>query len=232
MKQTIMIIALLAVIAVNGLANALPLNGQTTGEISNRLNVLFTPAGYVFSIWGFIYILLIIWVIRSVKKWSVIYERAYVPFLASCAFNITWIFMWHYEFFAVSVAVITGLLLSLIVLYQRIEKEAFSFWDRLPFSVYLGWVSVAVIANVSYTLTHYQWNGFGLSDTVWTVGLIIIAAALAVSFRFFHQDRAYPLVFVWALIGIAVRNWGDAQTVVYASLAAAAVIFISAIWKK
>lgn len=200
-------IALISVITVNVLANTLPLNGQTTGDISKKLDVLFTPASYVFSIWGFIYFLLTVWVIRSFNKENQMYRTTHIPFLMSCLFNIAWILLWHYEYFASSVIVIILLLLSLIVLYTRIEHEAFTLWDRLPFSIYLGWISVAVIANISYTLTYYRWNGFGISDVTWTILLLVMSAALAIIFRFQHDDRFYPLVFMWALIGIAVKNW-------------------------
>jgi len=50
LRQAVNVVAALMTIAINGLANALPLNGQTTGEISDRFRVYFVPAGYVFSI--------------------------------------------------------------------------------------------------------------------------------------------------------------------------------------
>lgn len=227
------LLALIAVVAVNALANIVPFNGQTTGEISDKLNVLFTPAGYVFSIWGLIYFLLAVWVLRGFNKGTtILYKDTHVPFLVSCLLNITWIVLWHYEFFASSVAVIIGLLLSLIVLYKKIERQRFEFWDRFPFSVYLGWVSVAVIANISYTLTHYNWNGFGISAVAWTILLIVVAAVLAISFRFSHHDRVYPLVFVWALIGIAVRNWTGEPIVSYMAIAAAIIVLFSSFLKR
>ncbi|OKL36159.1 hypothetical protein BLL40_12030 [Domibacillus mangrovi] len=219
------------VIIVNFLANSLPLNGQTTADIANRLDVLFTPANYVFSIWGLIYLLLAVWVIRGFNKENRVYRITHIPFLTSCLFNIAWIFLWHYEYFASSVVVITLLLLSLIVLYARIEREHFSLWDRLPFSIYLGWISVAVIANISYTLTYYGWNGFGISDVAWTVVLLVIATTLAIIFRFAHHDRFYPLVFVWALFGIAVQNWPNEPFVATTALIFSVFVLISALLK-
>ncbi|MBM7649581.1 hypothetical protein JOC78_002555 [Bacillus ectoiniformans] len=228
------LLALIIVISVNAAANALPLNGQTTGEISNRLNVLFTPAGYVFSIWGFIYLLLGIWVIRQIPKERrnlPLYKQTHLLFILSCLLNIAWIFLWHYEFFAFTVLVMLAFLITLIKLYQKIEQVDFSFMDRLPFSVYLGWISVATIANISYVLKYYHWNGFGLSDTFWAILLLLIATGIAVTFRLSHRDAAFPLVFIWAFIGIAVQNWGDAAIVSYIALAMSAVVFAS-LFKK
>jgi translocator protein len=222
----------LLVVGVNILANALPLNGQTTGEISDKLDVLFTPAGYVFSIWGFIYILLGIWILREFPKDRrnlPLYEVTSLFFILSCLLNSAWIFAWHYEFFLVSVLLLTGLLLTLIFLYIRLQHTSPSFFDRLPFSVYLGWVSVAVIANISYYLVYIGWNGFGLSDAAWTIIMLCLASAIAIVFRIKNSDRIYPLVFVWAFIGIAVRNWSEHAAVSYTALGLTAVMLVFAV---
>ncbi|MFK3961571.1 TspO/MBR family protein [Guptibacillus hwajinpoensis] len=229
-KFLLNLIAYILVVTVNGLANALPLNGQTTGDISNRLNVLFTPAGYVFSIWGLIYLLLGIWVIRQFPKSRrdlPIYQETSGLFVLSSILNSLWIFMWHYEFFGISVIVMLLLLFTLIRLYTNLKAADASFFDLLPFSVYLGWISVATIANISYYLTYIDWNGFGISDTIWTFLLLIIATILALYFLKSEQDWIYPLVFVWAFIGIGVKNQnGDVPLVVYSSYVLAALILI------
>ncbi|RDY70475.1 tryptophan-rich sensory protein [Halobacillus trueperi] len=232
-KWIMNVLAFILVVTVNGLANALPLNGQTTGEISNRLNVLFTPAGYVFSIWGLIYILLGIWVIRQFPKSRrdlPIYQETSGLFVLSSLLNSLWIFMWHYEFFGISVLVMIGLLLTLIRLYQILQKNEGSFFDRLPFSVYLGWISVATIANISYYLTYIGWDGFGISATVWTVLLMIVGTLLAIYFMKSQDDWVYPLVFVWAFIGIGVKNQGsDVPLVVNSAFILAGLLLVLAI---
>lgn len=229
-KFLLNLIAYMIVVTVNGLANSLPLNGQTTGEISNRLNVLFTPAGYVFSIWGLIYLLLGIWVIRQFPKSRrdlPVYQETSGLFVLSSILNSLWIFLWHYEFFGLSVIVMLLLLLTLIRLYTKAKAADASFFDLLPFSVYLGWISVATIANISYYLTYIDWDGFGLSDSVWTFLLLIIATILALTFLKKEQDWIYPLVFVWAFIGIGVKNQnGDVPLVVYSSYFLAALLFM------
>lgn len=223
-------IAFVLVVTVNGLANALPLNGQTTGEISNRLDVLFTPAGYVFSIWGLIYILLGIWIIRQfpVRRRNLpLYRNTSGLFVLSSILNSLWILLWHYEFFVFSVVVMILLLASLVRLYVNAKSVDASFFDLLPFSVYLGWVSVATIANISYYLNHIEWDGFGLSASIWTFFLLLVATVLALYFLKKEDDGIYPLVFVWAFIGIGVKNQGGGvPLVIYSSYIFATILLI------
>ncbi len=233
LRYILVIVSLLAVITTNALANILPLNGQTTGEISNRLPVLFTPAGYVFSIWSLIYLLLIFWVIglwRNRFNKDALYERRSLLFIISCVFNIAWIFLWHYEYFLLTVLVMISLLLTLIILYRTYPVQDNRLSSRLPISIYLGWISVATIANISYVLTVYEWSGWGLSDPLWAVIMMTIGAALALHIRFHHFDIAYPAVFIWAFIGIAVRNGFEELLVMTAALFLSAVLLVGIIF--
>lgn len=223
----LMTLAFLAVVTLNALANILPLNGQNTGDISNRLPVLFTPAGYVFSIWSVIYILLAAWIIAFWVRW----KKGELPsykvtlfFTLSAAFNIIWLLLWHYEFFAWTIVVMIGYLISLIALYLQYSNEDQSWTRRLPISVNMGWISVATIANISYVLTFYNWGGWGLSDQLWTVIMLTVGTALALHIRFHHYDIPFALVFIWAFIGIAVKHGTDELLVTTASLFLSGVI--------
>jgi translocator protein len=224
-------LGLLLVVIVNALANTLPLNGQTTGEISNRLNVLFTPAGYVFSIWGLIYLLLFIWVLRQLPKNRrnlPLYESTSGLFLLTCMLNILWIFLWHYEYFFYTVLVMIAFLITLIFLYKKVKSFHPPKIDVIPISIYLGWVSVALIANISYYLVYIQWNGWGISPVVWTIIMLWVAALLAGIFYMKEKDPYYVLVFIWALIGIGVKNQASFPSVSYVSyvLSIALLIFL------
>ena len=55
-RQLATVLIFIVTVAINGAANALPINGQTTAEISDRFRVFVIPAGYVFAIWGLIYL--------------------------------------------------------------------------------------------------------------------------------------------------------------------------------
>ena len=221
------IVALAITIFVNGLANGLPLGGQTTGEISDKYPSLFTPAGYVFSIWGLIYLGLIVFVIwqalprqRSDEK----LRSVRVPFLVSCACNAAWIFAWHFDFLVLSLALMAGILGSLILIYRRLEigqkpapAPAPGRWAmHLTFSIYLAWISVASIANVSALQISRGWDDLLFSAATWTVIKIAIAGSIAATVLFRRGDAAFMLVVVWASIGIAAAHT-DVPMVVGAS---------------
>ncbi|MGD6992990.1 TspO/MBR family protein [Sutcliffiella horikoshii] len=223
------IAAFILVIVVNYLANALPLNGLTTGDIANRITVLFQPAGYVFSIWSLIYLLLGIWIIRQFPKSRrdlPIYVNTSGLFVLSCLLNSAWVVLWHYGFWVTTVVVMISLLLTLIALYTKMRESNPGKLDFATFSIYLGWISVATIANISYVLVEKGWNGFGLSDVTWTIIMLVVATLLAIGFRISQADWIYPLVFVWAFIGIGVKNMEDYSNVAYVAYALAAVILV------
>lgn len=218
--------ALIAVLIVNYLSNALPINGQTAGEISDRLNVMFTPAGYVFSIWGLIYLLLVIWVGAQFfpkTKNNPVYEKVGLWFVISCVFNVAWLLLFHYEFFNLTMVAMAALLISLIVIYIRMDGVKGPSKFRIPFSVYLGWVSVATIVNVGIVLTVNNVSTFGIAPEVWTAILLVVGTALAIWFMTYNNDVIYPMVFIWAFIGIAVER-AEYPIIVYTAWAMVGLI--------
>jgi hypothetical protein len=202
---------------MNGLANALPLNGQTTGEISDRFQVYFVPAGYVFSIWGLIYVGLILYAIYQAlpaqRENPRLRATGYL-FVLSCLANMAWLFLWHYEVFLLTVVAMGALLLLLIAIYLRlgIGRAAVSTAEKwlvqLPFSIYLGWISVATIANMTSVLDYLNWGGWGISPEIWTVIMLLVGTGLAFGLAFSRGDLAYGLVIIWAYAGIAVKHSG------------------------
>ncbi|WP_026691139.1 TspO/MBR family protein [Alteribacter aurantiacus] len=223
------VVALLIVLVVNVLSNTVPINGQTAGEISDRLNVLFTPAGYVFSIWSLIYLLLIIWVIRQFFARPAD-EEAYANigywFIISCFFNVSWLLLFHYEFFLLTMVAMVGLLVSLIVVYRVIMLTPHtSFLMRLPFSIYLGWVSVATIVNVGVVFNSLGFEeGLFLSNVAWTILLLVIALLLGLWFTHSFNDPFYSLVLIWAFIGIAIERQGEYPAIAMTAWACAAIL--------
>lgn len=208
------LLALLVTLIVNGLANALPLNNLTTGEISDSFQVYFVPAGYVFSIWGLIYLLLIAYVVYQLLPQGRKTGNVGALFVLSCVANAAWIFLWHYGLFGWTLVAMLTLLASLLGIYLRLgvgrgPASAAERWlVRLPFSVYLGWVSVATIANVTDVLYTYGWGGWGLAAQTWAIILLVAATALAALMAAFRRDLAYGAVVVWAQVGIAIKHGG------------------------
>ena len=231
-RQVLNIVALGTVLTVNALANIVPINGITTGELSDSFNSLVTPAGYVFSIWGLIYLLLVGFVIYQAlpsQKHNPVLEKIGYLFALSCLFNSAWIFAWHYKVFWLSEVFMLGILFSLIAIYLRIDgsREHLSrteqFTVRLPFSVYLGWITAATILNTTVVLLNAGVTG-GSAAPIW--GVIMVGAALLIAslVLFRKDDVAYAAVLIWAFIGIAVAEWTITPAVVIAALIAAAVL--------
>ena len=215
LHQISTIIATIITITVNALASLLPLNGQDTGQISDRFDILFVPAGYVFSIWAVIYSGLIIYTIYqalpSQRENKVLNQIAPYYWFSSLA-NIVWIFLWHYEIFSLTWIVMLVLLGSLILLYlafsrarDRLNTKEKAF-IKLPFSIYLGWISVATVANITQVLFYFDWNSWGLSPQIWTAIMLSVATLLGALMLFRERDIAYTIVLIWAFIGIAVKQ--------------------------
>ena len=228
------VLLLLVTLIVNGLANGLPLNGQTTASISDKFPVLFVPAGYVFAIWGLIYIGLIAFGVFQAlpgQRASIRLSRIDPLFATSCALNATWIFMWHYNLFPLSLAVMVGLLLCLIGIYLRLDigrtpVGAVERWmQNIPFSIYLGWITVATIANTSDVLYYFGWNGQPFGPEIWFVVVLVAAVAIASAVALTRGDIAYMLVILWAFVGIAVKQ-AAIQTVAYTTWAFTVVVAV------
>jgi hypothetical protein len=215
LRQTAVIATTLLTLIVNGLANALPLNGQTTGEISDRFQVYFVPAGYVFSIWGLIYIGLIAFTIfqalPSQRANPRLREARWWVVLANLA-NSAWIFLWHYEQFPLTMLVMLVLLASLIIVYLRLNSDrarvpmAETWAVRVPFRIYLGWITVATIANATTLLNYLGWDGFGLAPEFWMGIMLVAVLVITALMNSTRRDIAYTLVILWALIGIALKH--------------------------
>jgi hypothetical protein len=210
-----MILSLVLMLVVNTLANALPINGLTTGEISDGFPILFVPAGYVFSIWGLIYLALIgfaIYIFTPRGKQDARIDTIAWWFVAVNLFNTAWILLWHYEQFPLTLIAILGLLISLVAIYLMlgVGKNQGPWVDKLlvetPFSIYLGWATVAVVANVTQVLYFNGWRGAPLTEPVWAALMLLIAAVLGILMILRHNEVAYPLVLTWAFIGIWVKQ--------------------------
>ncbi|MCK0177454.1 TspO/MBR family protein [Mycolicibacterium sp. F2034L] len=230
-------LATVATLVVNGLANSLPINGQTTGDVTRRFEVYFVPAGYVFSIWSLIYLGLIAYtgyLIRDAVRGGADSgtARAIAPwYLLTALANCSWLFAWHHNLFPLSMVLMIVLLGTLIVIYRlqaaRPPVSRLELWTvHIPFRVYLGWISVATIANATITLDAAGWSGFGLSEPTWGAIMVVVATALGLTMSLVHRDMAYALVLIWALIGIAVRL-SETAPVLVTSLAGAVVLVVS-----
>ncbi|HSK87371.1 MAG TPA: tryptophan-rich sensory protein [Anaerolineales bacterium] len=225
-------------LTINILAVTLPLNGQDTGEISDRFQVYFVPAGYVFSIWSVIYlgwIAFIIFQFLSSQKESPRLRRLGYLFALSNLANAAWLFCWHYNLFGLSVLVMLTLLGLLIASYLRLNVNRSSvtrleYWSvDVMFSVYLGWITVATVANITSWLYFVGWDGFGIAAQTWAVIMLAVASLLGLAMAWTRRDAGYLAVLVWAFAGIAIKQT-SAPTVVLSAWIAAALMLGLAIF--
>lgn len=227
-----------AVIVVNALANALPINGLNTGEVSALYPSLFTPAGVTFSIWSVIYLLLLGF---TLYQWRLVQRPDYALlsklFIASCLLNMSWIFAWHYLFTLASVVIMLLFLLVLTKIFLLLQKTApASKVDyallHLPFTLYFAWICVATIANISAWLVSLGWNGGALSPTTWAIVMMVIASLLGAYILWRFRAFAYPVVTLWALYGISLRHQPMVAQAAVALLVALAVMVVAFVFKK
>jgi hypothetical protein len=214
------LMAFVAVIVMNTLANSLPINGMNTGEVSALYPNLFVPAGFTFSIWGLIYLALLLFVLKPIGEILrgdmsrlALIGRIGPLFFISCLANVFWIYAWHHQLIVISVVLMLVLLASLIGIYSRMNspdagtKEGINWLVyRFPFSLYLGWITVATVANITALLVSTGWEGGFLSPMMWSVLMIAVAGVMGFLFLIFRSDKTYALVIVWALGGIAFRH--------------------------
>lgn len=216
LRQWLVGISFIATIVINALANIIPFNGQTTGAISDSFSVYFIPAGYVFSIWSVIYLLLGAYVLYQFlpqQTNSTLLDRIGLYFIGTSVANSVWIVLWHYNMILLSLLVMVCLLGLLIKIYQMnkhatilSKKRQNQLFVQLPFSVYLGWISVATIANVSVALVANNWGGWGIAPEVWTAVMIIVVTGLTGIMLLKENDYAYYVVIVWAFLGILIKH--------------------------
>lgn len=218
-KQTLVLkiatlIAYLSMIAVNFLANALPIAGRNTGEVSDSYPNLFAPAGITFSIWGIIYLLLatfvVVYLIKKNNNNRNLWEKVSKLFILSSLANIAWIFCWHYGLISLSVVLMLVILISLIIITDSLNKEKLNTKEqiflRLPFSIYFGWITIATIANISALLVSLSWNGWGIAPSNWMIVILLVGSFIGIIRALKDNNVPYILVFIWAYFGIWFKH--------------------------
>jgi len=214
-RQLLILVATGATVAADILADALPINGLRTEEIFAGFPVYFTPAGYVFSIERLIWLG---WLVYGVYQALPAQRRnprlrsIGAPVLVALAANAIWVLLWHYQLFVLAMLSMLMLLAALIGVYQRLRigrarPPAMERWTvNLPFSIALGWITVVTMAQATVLLSHWGWNGFGVSQEKWLVIMLAAALIIATLMALTRADMAFLLVLAWAFAGIGVKH--------------------------
>jgi hypothetical protein len=217
-------------IVMNYLANALPLNNKTTGQLSDTYPNLFVPAGITFSIWGVIYLLLAVYVVvQFTGSDQALLDRTGWPFAITCLLNALWIVFWHYERLPLSLLVMVALLVTLIYLNLLVSDLPPGIM-KASFGIYLGWICIATIANVTTLLVRYNWSGFGISEETWAIVMICAGAIITALSIFKFRNPFIGLSVIWAFAGIIIKRQHDYKTIVFASVLAILIVGIFAVW--
>lgn len=232
-------LAFAVVVYINYISNTGAINGKTIGGVSDVYTTLFTPAGYAFSIWGLIYLLLLGFIIFGLTKaYNAKNPASFLQdigpwFLVSCIANIGWIYCWLYDYTLASLGCMFLILIALLII---VVKNRMELWDApfktilflwWPFVVYSGWITVASIANVATYLQKVEWSGWGLSPATWTILMIVIAGLVNLAVIWKRNMREFAAVGAWALIAIWAANKDTNNGVAITALIVAIILIVS-----
>ncbi len=236
------VVAVVATIAVNALANIIPIGGNYTGELSDNIPNLFVPAGLTFAIWGVIYVLLILFagyqladLFGRIDSNSDYVEKISFWFVLASIGNIVWIFLWHYEQVVLSLIPMLLLFVSLLMIYLRLNiglSDALKherYFIHLPISIYIGWITVATIANVTAVLVALDVGGLILGEVLWTILVIVVAMIITVLVLYQRKDIGYSLVILWALLGIVIKRFETQQSIAITATVSMMIIAVFAL---
>ena len=222
--KIINIVAFAIMILMNYLANALPLNGNTTGELSARYPNLFVPAGVTFSIWGVIYLLLLgFCIVQFISQYRQMTAAVSWLFALSCILNSLWIVAWHYEKPAISLVIMLLLLVTLVLINHRLIP----FGRGIPgaaFGLYLGWICIATIANATALLVKVNWPAWGIPDESWAIIMVLAGTAITLFLLKSYRNPFTGIAVIWALAGIILARWPEYRSI--ATVAGLAIVAV------
>jgi hypothetical protein len=237
-RQVTILVAIIGSIVINTISNFFPPDGVDMATLSDRLfpSVQLLPANYAFAIWAPIYLGLIafgIYQVQPTQRHNPRLQRSGYLLVFACIAQCAWIYLFLARLFPLSVVAMLGILVPLIILYQRLEigqqhvSPIEQWFINIPISIYLGWITVAIVVNASLALYSLNWDGWGIAPAIWAVILIIVSAAVATLVTMKHHDTAYLLVMVWALIAICIRHLDTHLITVTAAVTAIFLILFS-----
>jgi hypothetical protein len=236
-------VALIATLFMNYLSNTGLFNGNTNKTISDLYSNYFTPAGYAFSIWGFIYLGLLAFVFYTGRN---LYQKNTDDtlqlkigwwFLISCFANSFWLVAWLYNYLSIALIIMLLIFISLLKIILNTNAGLTKFKTKdylfvvLPFTVYFGWISVAFVANAAALLVKINWSGWGISAINWAIIMIIVAGLINLFIVLKRNLPEFGLVGVWAIMAISVANATKNSTIVYVCYIVASILMVAIIWR-
>lgn len=215
-------VAYLVTVLCNALFEAGRLGGTTSSEVANLVYVWFMPDGYVFAIWGLIYVALFVWLIsytRNAPRRDQRFSSTSALFVASCALNVAWLAVFHFSQVFIGFLIIAALWIVMTTLYLNVRRTMDTAAGRVPISIYTAWITVATVVNFATVVTWALGGGIPVLNELSTI--LLVAGVLVIGYVMYKRldDLAFPLVILWAVFGIGAH-------VAYASVLVSAVVFI------
>jgi translocator protein len=233
-RAFLLFLAVAGMLLSNLMANLLPLNDVTTGEIAARYPTLITPAEYTFAIWGVIFVGMLALAIYQVlpAQWRSNTLRAIRgPLLINAIANGLWIYAWHNEQIAFSLLLMAIIAVTLAVTYGELNQypvasRAEAWFVRAPISLYFGWVTVATFVNIAVAATAARWDGSPLRPEAWAIILLAVATLAACRIVYQRGDTLFALAAIWGLFAIGVQQIA-VPLVVWSAYTAAGIVLVA-----
>ncbi|KAB1065634.1 tryptophan-rich sensory protein [Salibacter halophilus] len=237
--QVLALITFIGTLYVNYLSNTGEINNETMASVSRQYFTLFTPAGYAFSIWGMIYLGQALFLIKMCADIFKTNDENELPqkfgfyFIAINLLNTIWVFMWLNHYTGLSVIVMFLLLICLlaILFIEQINTSKAPLkqyiFVRWPFSLYLGWIIAASIANTAAYLIKIGYSGAPLSMTIWTYVMIAVALIVYLFMLWKRNTDVLALVGIWALVAIGVARYHQVDEISWFAFACAIILFVN-----
>lgn len=207
-------------LVVNTLGGLGIINDMSQSDVSDKYFTLITPAGFTFSIWSVIYgliaaSLVVLYLRRETSYYQRALDKITPLFILTSVLNMAWIVLFSYELVELS----TLFIFAYTIVLALICKQLLAINDRkhfllpLTFGLNTGWLMIATVVNVASSLVKLEWNGFGLSDDLWGMIILIVAILIVVFVTTQTHNAAIPLPIAWAYFGIhqslATEHPGD-----------------------
>jgi len=211
-ERVLVAVTTVAVLVVNAAANMGGINGARTGEVAARYDLPFTPAGWVFSIWGVIYFGLAAFTLYQLAGGGAASPRVAAvrpAYVFTGVANVTWLVFWHHELLWATLAVMLLLLGALVTIHGRLRStgamsEAECWCVDVPFGVYLGWIFVATLANLS-VVAAYRASPAGFDGIAWSQLMLVLLLGLGV-LAWHQRNVSLLVVLAWASAGVALKQ--------------------------
>jgi len=217
-----------------------PFNGQSMGYVSGKYHTLLTPAGYAFSIWGIIFLALAVyavWQLQPKQRYKKLPDAVAQPLTVASLATAAWVVLFAYEHLAWCAVTMLVILMALIMAYGRARRLVLARqaprWSSLPFALYLGWISVATVVNITLALWALGWQPATNVSILLALLLVLVISGLSLVLDKSFREVTFSLVTAWALVAVWVAHRTSYPELGWGALCAAiGIVVASAVMRR